>query len=73
MVIFGKSADKLTAPHSIYVIYYLTCKMCNEKEIHIGKALGNYMQGFKVRKNQYISSCKTVVSTCKFLRLKINV
>ena len=54
--------------HSVNVIYYLKCKMCNEKEAYIGK-IGDNTKEFKVRINQqHISDCKTGVSTCKFLR-----
>ena len=42
--------------------------MCNEKEIYIGKTIGDNTKGFKVRINQHISDCKTGVSTCKILR-----
>ena len=42
--------------------------MCNEKETHIGKTVGDNTKGFKVRINQHISDCKTGVSRCKFLR-----
>ena len=38
--------------HSVNVIYYLKCKMCNEKETYIGKTKGDNMKGFKVRINQ---------------------
>ena len=48
--------------HSVNVIYYLKCKMCNEKEI------GDNRKGFKVRINQHISDRKTGVLTCKFPR-----
>ena len=52
--------------HSVNVIYYLKCKMYNEKEAYIGKK-GDNTKGFKVRINQqHISDCKTGVSTCKF-------
>ena len=37
---------------SVNVIYYLKCKMCNEKEIYIGKTIGDNTKGFKVRMNQ---------------------
>ena len=51
--------------HTINVIYYLKCKMCNEKETNIGKTKGDDTKGFKVRINQHISDCKTGDSTCK--------
>ena len=54
--------------HSINVIYYLKCKMCNEKETYIGKTIGHNVTGFKGRMNQHISECRTGVSTCKFPR-----
>ena len=54
--------------HLANVICYLKCKICNEKETYIGKTLGENTKGFKVRINQHISDCKTVVSTCKFPR-----
>ena len=54
--------------HSVNVIYYLKCKMCNEKETYIGKTKGDNTKGFKVRINQHISDCKTGDSTCKFPR-----
>ena len=38
--------------HSVNIIYYLKCKMCNEKETYIGKTKGDNMKGFKVRINQ---------------------
>ena len=38
--------------HSVNVIYYLKCKMCTEKETHIGKTIGDNTKGFKVRINQ---------------------
>ena len=41
--------------------------MCNEKETHIGKTIGDNTKKLKVRINQHISDCKTGVSTCKFL------
>ena len=47
---------------SVNVIYYLKCKMCNEKETYIGKTIGDNTKGFKVRINQHISDCKTGVS-----------
>ena len=53
---------------SVNVIYYLKCKMCNEKETCIGKTKGDNTKGFKVRINQHISDCKTGDSTCKFPR-----
>ena len=54
--------------HSVNVIYYLKCKMCNKKETYIGKTKEDNTKGFKVRINQYISDCKTGDSTCKFPR-----
>ena len=45
--------------HSVNVIYYLKCKMCNQKETNIGKTKGDNTKGFKVRINQHISDCKT--------------
>ena len=54
--------------HSINVIYYLKCKMCNENETYIGKTIGDNTKGFKVRINQHIFECKTGISTCKFPR-----
>ena len=54
--------------HSVNIIYYLKCKMCNEKETYIGKTIGNNTNGFKVRINHHISDCNTSVSTCQFPR-----
>ena len=54
--------------HSVNVIYYLKCKMCNEKETYIGKTKGDNTKRFKVRVNQHISDCKTGDSTCKLPR-----
>ena len=54
--------------HSVNVIYYLKHKMCNGKEICIGKTIEVYMKGDKVRINQHISDCKTGISACKFPR-----
>ena len=45
--------------HSVNVIYYLKCKMCNEKQIYIGKTIGDNRKRFKVRINQHISDWKT--------------
>ena len=42
--------------------------LCNEKEICIGKTIGDNTKGFKVRINLHISYFKTVASTCKFPR-----
>ena len=56
--------------HSVNVIYYLKCIMCNEKETYIGKTKGDNTKGFKVRINQHISDCKTRHSTC-FVVLRI--
>ena len=52
--------------HSVNVIYYGNCKICNEKQAYIGKAVGENAKGFKVRISQRISDSKTRVSTCKF-------
>ena len=53
--------------HSVNVIHYLKCEMCNEKEIYIGKTIEtDNAKGFKIRINQHISDYKTAVSTCKF-------
>ena len=54
--------------HSVNVIYYLKCKMCNEKETYTGKTKGDNKMGFKFRINQRISDYKTWDSTFKFLR-----
>ena len=51
--------------HSVNVIYYLKCKICNEKETYIGKTIRDNTKGFKVRINQHISR-KTGISTSKF-------
>ena len=51
--------------HSVNVIYYLKCKMFNEKETYIGKRIGDNTKGFRVGINQHISDCKTGVPTCK--------
>ena len=45
--------------HSVDAIYYLKCKMCNEKETYIGKTKGDNTNQLKVRINLYISDCKT--------------
>ena len=52
--------------HSVNIICYLKCKMCNEKETYIGKTKGDNTKGFKVRINQHISDSKT--GDCKFPR-----
>ena len=54
--------------HSVNVVYYLKCKMCDKKEACIGKTIGDNAKGFKARINQQISDCKTGVSTRKFPR-----
>ena len=54
--------------HSVNVIYYLKCRMCNGKETYIGKTIGNITTGFKGRINQHIHESKTGISTCKFPR-----
>ena len=46
--------------HSVNVIYYLICIMCNKKEVYIGK-VGHNTKGFKVIINQE-HICKTGVS-----------
>ena len=48
--------------HSV-MIYPLKCKMCNKKETYIGETIGDHTEGFKVRISQYMSYCKTGVST----------
>ena len=50
-----------------YVIYYMECKMCNEKETYQENNKRQY-ERIKVRINQQMSDCKTGDSTCKFLR-----
>ena len=50
--------------HSVKVIYYLKCKICNI----YWKANWDSKNGFKVKINQHISDCKTGDSTCKFPR-----
>ena len=55
--------------HSVNVIYYLKCKMCNEKETYIRETIGDNPKWFEVRINQLISDCKTGDSTCKFPHL----
>ena len=45
------------------MIYPLKCKMCNKKETYIGETIGDHTEGFKVRISQYMSDCKTGVST----------
>ena len=45
--------------HSVNVIYYLKCKICNEKKKYIGKTKGDNTKGLKVRINQHVSDCKT--------------
>ena len=52
--------------HSVDAIYYLKCKMCNEKETYIGKTKRDNTKPFKVKINQHISDCETGDSTCKF-------
>ena len=66
LVKFGKFEEQLTATQSMS--YYLKCNMCNKKETHIGKAIGNNTKRYEVKINQQISDCKTAVSTCKFRR-----
>ena len=51
-----------------YVIYYFKCKICIEKEKYIGKTIGDNTKGFKIRRNQHISDCKTGDATYKFPR-----
>ena len=53
--------------HSVNVIYFLTCNMCNN-ETYIGKTIGDtkHGRGFKVRMNQHISESRTGESSCKF-------
>ena len=66
MVTFWKLGEKLTALKMLYIIWNVKCLM--KKETYIWKTIrGNTME-FKVRINQYISDCKTGVSTCKFPR-----
>ena len=43
--------------HSVNVIYYLKCKMCNKKETYIRKIIEDNTKRFKVRINQHISDC----------------
>ena len=57
--------------HSVNVIYYLKCKMCSEKETYIGEKIEDNTKGFKARINQYISDCKTGVSTCIMYRIVV--
>ena len=38
--------------HSVGVICYFKCKMCNEKDTYIGKTIGDNTKGFKVLKVQ---------------------
>ena len=38
---------------SVNVIYYMKCKMRNEKETYIRKTIGDNTKGFKVRINQH--------------------
>ena len=54
--------------HSVNVIYYLKCKMCNEKETCTGNTKRDNTKGFKVRINQHSSDCKTWDSTFNFPR-----
>ena len=54
--------------HSVNVIYYLKCKMCNQKETYIRKTIGDSPKWFEVRINQHISDSKTGDSTCNFPR-----
>ena len=46
---------------SVNAMYYLTCKMCNEKETYIGKTVGGNLKGFKVTINHHNSDCETEV------------
>ena len=50
----------------INVIYFFKCNMCGHKETYFGKTVGGNFVGFKSRINQYISECRTGISTCKF-------
>ena len=50
------------------VICYFKCKTRDEKETYIGKTIEDKKKGFKVRRNQPISDCRTEDATCKFLR-----
>ena len=42
------------------------CNMWEDKEAYIEKSVGDNFVGFKSRINQYISDCRTGISTCKF-------
>ena len=52
--------------HSVNHIYYLKCKLCNEKETYIDKTLGDNTKGFKVTINQHIFDCETEISASEF-------
>ena len=54
--------------HLVNVIYYLKCKMCDEKEPYTGKTKGDNRKGFKVKINKHISDCKAGDSKCTLLR-----
>ena len=43
----------------VNIIYYLKCKMCNKKEIYIGKTIGDNSKEFEIRINQHIFDFKT--------------
>ena len=45
--------------------------MCSEKETYIGEKIEDNTKGFKARINQYISDCKTGVSTCIMYRIVV--
>ena len=58
------------------IIYYLKCKF-SMYEIYIGKTVGHYNHGFKIRMNNYITESRSGTSTCKspihiFNSIKIN-
>ena len=48
--------------HSVNVMYIWNVKCITKKE-HIGKTIGDNTNGFKVRRIQHTSDCKTGVST----------
>ena len=49
-----------------YIIWNV--KFVTKKKHILGKTIGDNTKGFKLRKNQHISDCKTGVSTRKFPR-----
>ena len=56
----------------INVMYHLKCNMCDHKEMHIGKVVGDFV-GFNGRINQHISDCRTAFPYVNFPHTYITV